>query len=78
MPRKITIEDRKFTNIYANGLASAFFASMRIISTKPNYGPSTGGTITSLIGTGFCDTGRQSVRLRLGEHYMEVGCEYDG
>lgn len=51
---------------------------MRIISTKPNYGPSTGGTITSLIGTGFCDTGRQSVRFRLGETYMEVGCEYDG
>lgn len=58
MPRKLEIEDRKFTNILANGNAAAFFASMRIISMKPNLGPSTGGSIMSLIGTGFCDTGR--------------------
>ncbi|CAK72743.1 unnamed protein product (macronuclear) [Paramecium tetraurelia] len=77
LPRKIVLEDRKFTNMYANGQAAAFFASLRTISMKPNHGPSTGGTIISLIGTGFCDTGRQSARFKLGDQYTEVGCEYD-
>lgn len=44
---------------------------------KPNYGPSTGRTFVTLIGTGFCDTGRQSARFRFGAVSIEVGCEYD-
>lgn len=44
---------------------------------RPNLGPSSGGTIISLIGTGFCNTSRQSARFKLGNSVMEVGCEYD-
>lgn len=29
---------------------------MRVMSVRPNYGPSNGGTLISLLGTGFADT----------------------
>ncbi len=31
---------------------------IRVMSARPDYGPSSGGTIISLLGTGFADTGR--------------------
>jgi len=31
---------------------------MRVISVKPNYGPSSGNTLINLIGTGFANTGK--------------------
>ena len=39
----------------ANGQAAVFFAQMNTLSIRPNYGPSCGGTLITLIGTGFCD-----------------------
>lgn len=68
LPRRVVVSDRKFTEILANGEAAAFFAGMRIMSLRPNYGPSSGGTLMTLIGAGFCDTGRQSVRFSFGSH----------
>lgn len=31
---------------------------MRIMSVRPNYGPSSGGTLITLLGTGFADTSK--------------------
>jgi hypothetical protein len=51
---------------------------MRTLSIRPNYGPSCGGTLITLIGTGFCDTGRQSVRFTFGKNCVqEVAGIYD-
>lgn len=47
---------------------------------QPNYGPSVGGTLISLIGTGFADTSKQSIRFIYGEksqYVQEVGLLYD-
>jgi hypothetical protein len=33
-----------------------FFLALRTMSVRPNYGPSTGGTLISLLGIGFADT----------------------
>ena len=33
---------------------------------RPNCGPSNGGTLVSLIGTGFADTGKQACKFIIG------------
>jgi hypothetical protein len=52
---------------------------MRIMSVRPNYGPSCGGTLISLLGTGFADTGRQSLRFCFGtqKKLIDVALNYD-
>ncbi len=47
------------------------------MSIRPHCGPSQGGTMLSLIGTGFIETGKQSVRFSFGKYKLEVGCSYD-
>jgi len=47
------------------------------LSIRPYCGPSSGGTLVSLIGTGLTDTGKQSVRFTFGKYKTEVGCAYD-
>ena len=47
------------------------------MSIKPHCGPSSGGTLVTIIGTGFSDTSKQSVRFTLKKYSMEVGCTYD-
>lgn len=46
--------------------STLFFAPIRVISMQPKSGPSSGGTIISLLGTGFTDTGNQKVRFSFG------------
>jgi len=57
LPRRVleNVEHRTFTQVMANGSAAVFFAALRTTSIRPNYGPSCGGTLITLIGTGFCD-----------------------
>jgi hypothetical protein len=57
LPRRVSenVENRRFTYIMANGSAAVFFAALRTTSIRPNYGPSCGGTLITLIGSGFCD-----------------------
>jgi len=50
-------ENRKFTDIFCTMKSTLFFAPIRVISMQPKSGPSSGGTIISLLGTGFADTG---------------------
>lgn len=47
------------------------------MSIRPYNGPSSGGTLVSLIGTGLTDTGKQSVRFIFGKYMAEVGCSYE-
>lgn len=47
--------------------SAAVFSPLRILSVQPNYGPSIGGTLISLIGTGFADTSKQSIRFIYGD-----------
>ena len=50
---------------------------LRVLSIRPYNGPSCGGTLVSLIGTGLTDTGKQSVRFTYGKYKAEVSCFYD-
>lgn len=50
---------------------------LRAISIRPFNGPSSGGTLVSLVGTGLTDTGKQSMRFTFGKYKAEVGCSYD-
>ena len=58
-PRKIEAhtEGRIFTDVFSNRTSSLFFAKARIISIRPESGPSSGNTMISLVGTGFSNTG---------------------
>ena len=47
------------------------------MSVRPNYGPATGGTIISLLGTGFADTSKQSLKFNFGGRSFEIGLVYD-
>lgn len=82
MPRAVEthLESRLCEQLFSNSNATLIFASMRVVSVRPQNGPSTGGTLISLIGTGFTDTGRQSVKFVFGENLqfcMEVSCSFD-
>ena len=47
------------------------------MSVRPNYSPSSGGTLISLLGSGFSETSSQSIRFVFGGHQLEVGLQYD-
>lgn len=75
------INERRITDIYANSGNAIFFSPVKIISMKPNSGPSTGGTIFSIIGVGLCDmNGKQRIKFVYGHNdqfKMEVNLKYD-
>jgi alpha-tubulin suppressor-like RCC1 family protein len=78
---KGNINERRITDIYANSGNAIFFSPVKIISMKPSSGPSTGGTIFSIIGVGLCDmNGKQRIKFVYGHNdqfKMEVGLKYD-
>ena len=45
--------NRIFSEIYASDDTVAFFAPIRAYSISPKCGPVNGGTIVTIIGTGF-------------------------
>ena len=75
------IGDRQITDLYVNTGNAIFFTPVKIFSMKPNCGPSTGGTVFSIIGVGLCDMqGRQRIRFVYGhedQFRLEVGLRYD-
>ncbi|EGR29393.1 rcc1 family hect domain protein, putative [Ichthyophthirius multifiliis] len=79
LPRKITqnTQNRKFSEIHATSNSAVFFAPMRIMSVRPNYGPSCGGTLISLLGTGFTETGKQGLRFQFKNYKIEIALNYD-
>ena len=70
MPRKIEIntDNRIFTDIFTNQNSTVFYAPIRVFSISPKCGPSTGGTIISIIGTGFINSERLRVRFTYGDY----------
>ncbi len=79
LPRHIeqNTEDRIFTDIYTNENAAAFYAPIRVFSISPKCGPAHGGTILSIIGTGFVNSDRLKVRFTYGDLSQEVPCQFD-
>jgi alpha-tubulin suppressor-like RCC1 family protein len=74
-PKHITgsISDRRITDIYANSGNVIFFSPIKILSIRPSCGPSNGGTIFSILGTGLCDLqGRQKIRFTFGKDNFSV------
>ena len=63
--------------MYMNQNSALFFAPLRVSSVRPFCGPSQGGTMISLIGTGFKDTGVQSIRFKFANHTALVAATYD-
>jgi len=79
MPRIVEAytENRTFTDMFCTMKSSVFFAPIRVISIQPKSGPSSGGTMLSLLGTGFTDTGLQKIRFSYKGHQKEVSCTYN-
>ena len=67
LPRKIEIntENRIFSNVFCskNMSLAAFYAPTRVYSISPNSGPVSGGTLMSIIGTGFFNSDKLRVRF---------------
>lgn len=50
---------------------------MRSLSVRPNYGPSCGGTLITIVGTGFANTTNQAIRFKYGNYTMETSLVLD-
>ena len=79
LPRKIELntENRYFTDVFANKDMVGFYAPIRIFSISPKWGPAYGGTLLSIIGTGFVYSDRLRVRFSYGNLNQEVSCTYE-
>ncbi len=79
LPRKIEIntDNRIFTEIFVNQDTAVAFAPIWVYSISPNCGPSTGGTLLSIIGTGFLNSDWLKVRFQYGELIQEIPCSFD-
>ena len=58
IPNFICIKIYLFTFYLKNKIKA-----LRIMSVRPNYGPSSGETLISLLGTGFAETSKQALRF---------------
>ena len=58
--------------MFCNNTSTLFFAKARIISIRPESGPSSGNTMLSLVGTGFSNTGNQKVRFTFKARKLNV------
>jgi alpha-tubulin suppressor-like RCC1 family protein len=78
---KGAIAERKITDIYVNSGNVILFSPVKITSMKPACGPSSGGTIFSIIGVGLCDmAGKQRIRFVYGHNdqfKLEASLKYD-
>lgn len=82
-PKQIkgAVGDREITDIYVNTGNVMLFCPVKIISVKPSCGPSSGGTVFSILGVGLCDLeGKQRARFEYGHNdssKLEVSLKYD-
>jgi hypothetical protein len=79
LPRKIELntDHRIFTDIYTNKESVVLYAPIRVFSISPKNGPAHGGTIISIIGTGFVNSDKLRVRFTYGDLSKEVVCQFD-
>lgn len=54
-----------------------FYAPIRVFSISPKCGPVEGGTLLSIIGTGFINSNNLKVRFTYGTLSEEVDCLFD-
>ncbi len=76
LPRKIetNTSNRIFTDVFTNMNTVSFYAPIRVYSISPKCGPAIGGTIISIIGTGFVDSPHLKVSFNYGDLSQEVPC----
>lgn len=79
LPRKVDIntENRIFTDVFCNKNNLVAYAPVRVYSISPNCGPAYGGTLLSIIGTGFLESDRLKIRFSYGDISQEVPCTFD-
>ena len=79
LPRKIELntDNRFFSDVFCNKDMVGFYAPVRVFSILPKCGPSEGGTLLSIIGTGFVYSDKLKVRFTYGELSEEVDCSFD-
>lgn len=76
-PTQIHVKDRIFTDVFANSDSVLFYAPIRAFAIEPKCGPSRGGTVVKITGTGFTDTDKMRVRFTYGNMTQEVDCSYN-
>ncbi len=78
-PRQIELntDNRIFTDIFTNSTSAVLYAPIRVFSISPKCGPAHGGTIISIIGTGFVNAEKLRVRFTYGDLFKEVQCQFD-
>mmetsp|Transcript_7467 Transcript_7467/g.6753 ORF Transcript_7467/g.6753 Transcript_7467/m.6753 type:complete len:149 (+) Transcript_7467:1622-2068(+) len=76
LPRKIELntDNRIFTDIFTNQSSAVLYAPIRVFSISPKCGPAHGGSIVSIIGTGFINSDKLRVRFTYGDLSQEVPC----
>jgi len=70
---ELNTENRIFTDLYANESSVVLYAPIRVYSISPKCGPAMGGTIISIIGTGFVESENLKVRFSYGD-LDQVNC----
>lgn len=78
-PKKIELntDNRVFIDIFSNSKSAIFYAPIRVYSISPSCGPVSGGTLLSIIGTGFVQSEKMRVRFSYGEVSQESHCTFD-
>ena len=73
-PKLITsnTENRVFTDIFANKDSILFYAPIRVYNIFPRSGPSKGGTMINITGTGFINSDKLRVRFTYGDLSQEI------
>jgi alpha-tubulin suppressor-like RCC1 family protein len=79
LPKKIenSTDNRVFTNVFANNDSVLFYAPIRVFDVKPQCGPSKGGTLLRIIGTGFTESDKLAVRFTYGNLSREVAASFN-
>ena len=70
-------ENRIFTDVFANSDSALLYSPIRVFQIEPKCGPSRGGTIIKIVGTGFVDSNKLRVRFSYGALSREVNCSFD-
>lgn len=66
--------ERIFEQVFANGDACLLYAPVRAYQIEPRCGPSKGGTLVKITGTGFTDSDKLRARFIYGSFSSEVPC----
>jgi hypothetical protein len=79
LPKRIEMntENRIFTDVFANSDSALLYSPIRVFQIEPKCGPSRGGTVIKIVGTGFVESNKLRVRFTYGALSREVSCSFD-